>query len=110
MDVGFRASIQNDAVLDGVLNDSLVRPIEIILVVYSKLRTAPSIVYSLGIDWDGPVATDLSSALHIPETPDLLTPLQLTELQQNVHPLELCDDLAVSLYLMEREFILAAIN
>lgn len=48
-----------------------------------------------------------TDTVEVPDTPDFLTPQQWSELSQAVDPLEQCDDLSISLYLMTRAFMSA---
>ena len=59
-----------------------------------------------GVDCQGPVSEyeDIEH-VEVPSTTLDLTPQQLMELQQSVHPLEECDDLGVSLYVAARMFV-----
>ena len=43
----------------------------------------------------------------IPGTPDILSQEELSDLQQAVHPMEHCDNLDVSVYVMTREIVYA---
>ena len=45
--------------------------------------------------------------VEIPHTPDIITQEQLSDLRQAVDPMEQCDDLGVSLYIITREFVYA---
>ena len=59
-----------------------------------------------GIDWNGPVPAETESEIvEIPETQSPLTPHQMDELVHAVDPLEHCDDLGVSLYMMACTFV-----
>ena len=59
-----------------------------------------------GIDWSGPVPAETDSEIvEIPVTQNPLTPQQMDDLVQAVDPLEQCDDLGVSLYMMARTFV-----
>ena len=58
------------------------------------------------IDWDGPAVTgNDTDSVEIPITTNPLTTQQLSELRQTVDPLEQCDDLGVSLYVITRTLV-----
>ena len=59
-----------------------------------------------GIDWDGPVSiTSDTDRVEVPGTATPITPEQLCELKAAVDPLEQCESLGVSLYLVARAFV-----
>lgn len=66
------------------------------------------ILQEYGIDWDGPVTPDKDTdRVHVPRITPCLSEQQVTELSHAVNPLEECEDLGISLYILTRTFVYA---
>ena len=60
---------------------------------------------AFGIDWNGPMVTQVQEQVNVPNTPCPLQDEDLEQLKTLVDPMLTCDDYGVVLYIAAREFV-----
>ena len=92
----------DDEALQGVLDDAMVIVNNYL---YLRIMTFLSPQDLYGIDLSGPLNTENDESVVIPATVCPFTCQQMDELKRSVDPLEQCDDLGISIYMMTRAFV-----